>query len=203
FLGSHCTDLWQHIQKNLGNPEGYKIGRTMGFQLADIYSTRRSSLFLDGGLVVQKDLARRSRNKDKGKSVATIRKTVAQIKATSEKGRWSSGSKITTVKKKLPSVFVMTAQFKQDFIRGLREVFETVIECKGEADTAIGQLHAISTSITVDGEELQRIAVSGDSDLHGYTHVKYVLRVLPGHAGYRYLTKDIIRSALDVPSDEH
>ncbi|KAK3816837.1 MAG: hypothetical protein J3R72DRAFT_503178 [Linnemannia gamsii] len=117
--------LFQFLKK-LKSVKPYEIGRKIGYQLSKYWDMAMLVIYLDGEQSDQMLKARTARGIVRDKNMRELESLLGKIETHSINGKWTPKSIVSTIKKRLGSVYSITDAFKDELQRDLFTVKEKV-----------------------------------------------------------------------------
>ncbi|KAG0326729.1 hypothetical protein BGZ99_009128, partial [Dissophora globulifera] len=191
LLGSHYALIVRLMTKDYKRTtSAARAGRAIAAMLRETFNLENQIhlIHIDGVPNQEKAIEHAERNAAYSKQHGQLQAALNKMATKSSQGRWTSGTVIKLIHKKLGAVFKLSDADKRTLIKTLKDLGLPICQCYTEADICIADA-------CEDGSS-QHLVVSGDSDLLVYESIDSVLRPIPRSSFYAIYDKDDVLDIL-------
>ncbi|KAK3845672.1 MAG: hypothetical protein J3R72DRAFT_20183 [Linnemannia gamsii] len=196
LFGTYMPLILRELRHGDTQVKPYEIGRKVGYQLSKHWDMAMLTVYLDGEQSDQKLKARTARGIVRVKNMRELESLLGKMETYSINGKWAPRSIVSTIKKRLGTVYSITDAFKDELQRGIMDSGCTrFVCCEGEADVAIAEELMVRPTLELNGQTFWRMPVSSDSDLLIYASLPGLFRRLRDGT-FVLLTKEKVLATL-------
>ncbi|KAI1306688.1 hypothetical protein EDD11_004691, partial [Mortierella claussenii] len=183
LFGAYWSRIVTLIVDKYGDGRAEQVGRQLAVQIAAAAWSSNATIHIDGASSVEKRDEHRERTAVKDKHIKKLVELLKHMRQRSGDGRWTSPSRMKTIKSSLRQIFVLDKDDKDKLAVGLASPMKDgtsfkVCQCLTESDVS-------------------------DTDILIPCHIPTLLRPIPRSSGLAMYNKYQAARVLELPTTDH